>query len=201
MEIFMRIDVTTASFASAAQPRFLSPSPQKIVNLLDDVIPFSCGIRDFIERGQVFELFSKDIDVEFNISPEKITKIDKSEMTVSSFNYDCVTLKMDMPKGAQIKGEIPSSLTVYKNRDTGYYETGKRDGDRFIMSGVPLSQSEMGLEVMEWSRLFAADNKCTQIPFLNTFSSKPLPYPSGSASHLVKSAVDGLKGLIQRAFC
>ncbi len=191
----MRIDGTTASFMAAAHPRFLSPSPQQVMSPLDQVIPKSCGIRYFLERGQAFGLFEKEIAVSLNIPPEKILKAGASDLR----QYDGATIAINMPEGSETKGDIARTLSVYKMKDTDSYYLGGRDGEYFIFNDDALNGVEMGIAVMEWSRHFAGDNDLKQASFLNTFSSKPIP-ETGYAYRAARDIYTELKGFIHRAF-
>lgn len=167
----MRIDRATASFIGVAQPKFVTPSPQQITNPLDEVVPQRCGIRYFIERGQAFGLFAKDIEVQSNIPPEKIIKAGTAELN----QFCCATIVIDMPEGKEIQGIWGRDFSIYKDRNTGAYQLGVYHEGCFVMGSDVMNEAEMGIAVMEWSRKFATDNKCKQRAFLDTFSDRPVP--------------------------
>mgnify|MGYP000744691499 CR=1 FL=1 len=109
----MHIDNPTSNFLAAAQPFFINASAQKSFSPIDEVIPQRCGIRYFIDRGQSFGLFARDVAVELDVPPEKIINTNAD----NSRQFSCVTIAMNMPEGAKIKGIWGDKFSIYKNKN------------------------------------------------------------------------------------
>jgi hypothetical protein len=183
----MRISRTAPHLTAAAQASFSNSQATPQTNPFDDVLPPSSSVRHFFERGQVFGLFSKNLTVELGITHG-----------VGQSRYNCATIEMNMPQAAHIKGYTSRTFSIYKDVESGLLDIGDRQAERSKMTGHPMSDREIGMQLLNWSKTFADLNTSKQQAVISTFIGKPVPEQS-QVLQAAKSVVGEVMSYWRRA--
>lgn len=185
----MRISETAPHLTAAAQASFSNSQATNLQpNPLDGVLPAPSVIRYYLERGQAFELFSKTPTFELAISDG-----------AGASRYNCMTIKIDVLQIPQIKGFTSPTFSIYKDVDTGSLYLGDRQAVRNKRVDFPMSEREIAMQMLKWSRTFAGANVSKQSAFLSTFSMAPIP-EQGATLRAAKSAINEVASYWRRAF-
>lgn len=186
----MRLDQISPAIAGLTKTSFNHEAFHLNIHPLDAVFPPHMQIRDYISRGQAAGFFSEDV------SSGRITMKDMDHSSASHV-YDTTTLMIKMPKGAEPKGHLPQTLSIYKNVETGDYYFGEQKGGVFTKRGFAKNEMEVSQSIVNWAIAFAGQNPCKQSSCQRTFEQIRIHDPV-NPFELIKSGWAKLANYMQR---
>lgn len=175
----MRIDQFAPANAGLAKKNFTEAS-SLVIHPLDAVFNPKMQIREYIRRGQEAGFFSEDM-ASGHVTMRGLDDASETQ------TYDTATLSIRMPRNTEAKGNLPATVSIYKNVDTGAYHFGNQKGGVFTKLSSAKDDQEISQAIVKWAVAFAGDNRCKQSSCQKTFEQQRMNDPV--------NPIDVVKGL------